>query len=114
VVHQLLDRDAGPHWSQRSAGVLVGLDLCGLEAEYRRGAAPPVDEIPGKWRHVPDIATVGIVHSRAARSGGGLNNRLQQVLRHRLTIEQAHAFLAKHGDINLDSAATVLRDILLS
>ncbi|MDX6742655.1 GAF and ANTAR domain-containing protein [Actinocorallia sp. A-T 12471] len=57
-----------------------------------------------------DIATIGLLHHRAARHQELLSEQLQFALNSRVIIEQAKGMLAERAGISVDEAFTALRD----
>jgi GAF domain-containing protein len=56
-----------------------------------------------------DVATIGILHHRAASRGELLSEQLEATLHHRTVIEQAKGVLAQHGNLDMHQAFTALR-----
>jgi GAF domain-containing protein len=56
-----------------------------------------------------DVATIGILHHRAASRGELLAEQLEATLHHRTVIEQAKGVLAQHGNLDMQEAFTALR-----
>lgn len=56
-----------------------------------------------------DVATIGILHHRAASRGELLAEQLEATLHHRTVIEQAKGVLAEHGNLAMHDAFTQLR-----
>ncbi len=57
-----------------------------------------------------DVATVGILHKRAALRKETVSEQLQATLHHRVVIEQAKGVLAESGDLSMQHAFELLRD----
>lgn len=57
-----------------------------------------------------DVATVGILHQRAALRKETVSEQLQATLHHRVVIEQAKGVLAESGDLSMQHAFELLRD----
>ncbi len=56
-----------------------------------------------------DVATVGLLHNRAARQEELLSEQLQATLHHRVVIEQAKGVLAEHNGLTMPQAFDLLR-----
>ena len=56
-----------------------------------------------------DVATIGILHQRAARETTELNEQLEFALASRVVIEQAKGILAQYGGLTMDEAFNHLR-----
>ena len=56
-----------------------------------------------------DVATVSLVHERAARESATVNEQLQRALKSRVFIEQAKGVIAQRNSINMDEAFKRLR-----
>jgi transcriptional regulator with GAF, ATPase, and Fis domain len=56
-----------------------------------------------------DVATIGLLHHRAASRGELLAEQLEATLHHRTVIEQAKGVLAQYGDLDMQEAFTQLR-----
>ncbi|GAA2349300.1 GAF and ANTAR domain-containing protein [Saccharopolyspora halophila] len=57
-----------------------------------------------------DVATVGILHQRAAARKETVSEQLQATLHHRVVIEQAKGVLAESGDLSMQNGFELLRD----
>jgi transcriptional regulator with GAF, ATPase, and Fis domain len=57
-----------------------------------------------------DVATIGILHHRAASREELLAEQLAATLHHRTVIEQAKGVLAQHGNLEMHQAYTELRE----
>jgi GAF domain-containing protein len=56
-----------------------------------------------------DVATIGILHERAARRSEEITSQLQGALNSRILIEQAKGVLAQRTGVSVDEAFTILR-----
>ena len=56
-----------------------------------------------------DIATIGLLHERAARDQHAVSEQLQTALNSRVIIEQAKGVLAQHGGLTMSAAFERLR-----
>ncbi|MCR6490658.1 GAF and ANTAR domain-containing protein [Amycolatopsis sp. OK19-0408] len=57
-----------------------------------------------------DVATIGILHHRAAGRGELLAEQLEATLQHRIVVEQAKGVLAEYGGLEMHDAFTLLRE----
>lgn len=58
---------------------------------------------------VADVATIGIIHERAARQGEMVTGQLRYALNSRVTIEHAKGYIAQTYDVSVDDAFELLR-----
>lgn len=56
-----------------------------------------------------DVATIGILHHRAADENQLLTDQLQYALNSRVTIEQAKGVISEHTNLDMNAAFTALR-----
>lgn len=71
------------------------------------GPLPPDDILAAQA--LADVATIGILHHRAAREQQLLTDQLQYALDSRVVIEQAKGVIGHHLDVDMDEAFTLLR-----
>ena len=72
----------------------------------------PVDLDPDRveiGQALADVATIGMLHHRAASRGELLAEQLAATLHHRTVIEQAKGVLAQYGNLDMHQAFTALR-----
>ena len=74
----------------RTPGVLSASDLSAAQA-------------------LADVATIGLIHQRAAEDARLLTEQLQRALDSRIVIEQAKGVLAAHGALSMTGAFEALR-----
>jgi GAF domain-containing protein len=71
------------------------------------GPLPPEDIAAAQG--LTDLATIGILHHRAARESQLLTEQLQYALSSRIVIEQAKGFLAERLGLDMDKSFAILR-----
>ena len=71
------------------------------------GALAPADLVAAQA--LADVATIGILHQRAATEQRLLATQLQYALDSRITVEQAKGVIAEHAHIDVEMAFTALR-----
>ena len=72
-----------------------------------RGVLSDEDSIIGQA--LADVATISLLHERAARESATVNEQLQRALNSRVFIEQAKGVIAQRNSINMDEAFIRLR-----
>ncbi|MEV4604162.1 GAF and ANTAR domain-containing protein [Amycolatopsis sp. NPDC049253] len=75
----------------------------------KQAPVDPDDNTIAIGQALADVATIGILHNRAASRAELLAEELEATLRRRAVIEQAKGVLAEHGGIDMQEAFTALR-----
>ena len=84
-------------------------DVIGSLNLLRNEAGTLHDEDLVAAQALADVATIGILHHRAADEYQLVADQLQYALNSRVIIEQAKGVIAEHADVDMDAAFTALR-----
>nr|WP_104198542.1 GAF and ANTAR domain-containing protein [Cryobacterium sp. Y29] len=77
---------------------------------FRRDKGVLSDEDAIIGQALADVASISLLHERAARESATVNEQLQRALNSRVFIEQAKGVIAERNSINMDEAFIRLRE----